>query len=276
MRLEIENGLEFVCDPFLNERGKIFFLHAFTGNITNKLSFRTHFKDYSFYGINFPGHGNSVIHNQSELDFNFWIKLVQQFFNKYQLKNVVLFGHSIGGGLAIALTQVLTKEQIKGIILEAPLNPGIRATPPSIISALVPDTNEDFEAVQRALIYNIEQRFGANFKDFCAKQKQKMIQKYAPLKVMLQPEQAEQRLQLIDAAFKRLSYPTLWIHGQEDGIVRYLPSKAYLESLHNPLIELVGLSNTAHTTFFEQPQQFLQLVEQFLNKLNKDKVRIIV
>ncbi|WP_462218421.1 alpha/beta fold hydrolase [Mycoplasmoides genitalium] len=268
MRLEIENGLEFVNDPVVNELGKICFFHPFTGNLTNKLSFRSHFNRYSFYAINYPGHGNSVINNPKQLEFSYWLEITKQFFDKHNLKDVILFGHSIGGGLAVALTNYLSSDQYKAVLLEAPLNPAIVETPLNIVQNLIPDPDSDFAVIQKCLVYNIEKKLGANFKEYCEREKQKSIHQNQRLKVMLEPSTLKQNIVLINAAFLKLNCPALWIHGKQDGIIKYLPSKAYYESLNNKQIQFKAIEAAAHTSYFEQPQKFLSLVNDFFQLIS--------
>lgn len=116
----------------------LIFIH---GNSLEASLFKHQFQDehlgrYRIIAPDLMGHGSSGRSNNPEQDYsvNSYIGSIIELINKLSLKNVVLFGHSLGGHIAIHVLEHL--KNIKGIVI---LGTPPLTIPPKLEEAFLPN-----------------------------------------------------------------------------------------------------------------------------------------
>lgn len=261
--------IEVYIDEVKNPKGKILFLHGFTGNFNNKISFRHFFKDYSFYGINLPGHGNSVCDDLKSLHTKVFFEVIVAFIEKYHLTDLIILGHSMGGGLAVILANYL-KTKIKCLILEAPANKEVFKNYETIIKKLIPGSIEEAKMIVSKLIYDPLKFFGSQkrWEWFVNNEYKNLSTKYFNLKILLEFDLMKLFFNEIQKAISQIKLPILLILGDQDEIV---PWKETMDNFLQTLpdknqLEVIVAKNSAHLPLSEN-KQLLVDVECFLSKI---------
>lgn len=87
-----------------NPHSTVIFIHGWLSNskVWFHLMHALKKMNISAYALDLPGFGESQIPDHS-VDNNFYVKVVEEFIVKLNLKNVVIVGHSNGGAIAVKL-----------------------------------------------------------------------------------------------------------------------------------------------------------------------------
>lgn len=257
-------NIETIEDVVQNPKGTILYLHAFSGTYKNKVVLRHYLKDYNFYALNMPGHGNSKFKDESEIDYYFYKDLVVEYIKKNDLRDFILMGHSMGGGLSILINNIF-KDRIKKIILETPTNPKALADI-KIIPKLIPDTYQEMQNVGNQLFYNPIKFFGneANYQRFLKREYEDLSnRKY--LKKLLQRNILEELSFSIGKEVTNITAPTMVILGKYDEIVPAESGLVFFKKyISNAQIEI--LDNSKHVPVAEQWSIILPKILEFVSK----------
>lgn len=256
------DNIEIFIDEVKNPKGNILFLHGFTGNFNNKISFRNYFSEYNFYGINMPGHGNSKFKNITELNTNIFLNIIIEFIKKYNLKDLIVLGHSMGGGLAIILNSIIPNH-IKMLILEAPANISVLKNY-SIVKKMIPSTIDETIFVLSKLIFDPIKFFGGekNFNFFIKKEFNELNTKYKSLKVMLNIELMNDFFNKIQIALKKIDKPTFLFIGDKDEIVPFQNTiDNFKENVNEKFLKIIECKNCAHLPLSEDKNNLVILKE---------------
>ncbi len=260
------NDIETYISEIDNPKGNILFLHGFTGNFNNKISFRYFFNEYNFYGINMPGHGNSKFLSLNELNQNYYVDLVVEFIKKNNLNNLIILGHSMGGGIALLVYKKI-KERITKLILEGPANKAVFENY-EMSKKLMPETYEDTKFIMSKLFYDPIKFFGTKekFELYCLNEFNSLNTKYKDLKTLLNKELMQQFFDNIQEAMKEIKIPTLLVIGKHDEIVPYKATvNNFVENVSGNYLSLVECDNCSHLPLTEN-REILPLIKQFIEK----------
>jgi alpha-beta hydrolase superfamily lysophospholipase len=107
-----------------NNKGDILFIHGFNSTYFSHVHFleALYEEGYNLFTFDLPNHGVNVSHTEQFL-FADYLKYIKQFIIDNKLKKIILIGHSMGGGLALALQN--DKElKFMNVILLDPLQAG--------------------------------------------------------------------------------------------------------------------------------------------------------
>lgn len=262
---------ETIVDKVINPKGNILFLHGFTGNFNNKMSFRKHFSEYNFFAINMPNHGNSKYHSLQQLNTKFFVKVVSNFIEQNNLDNLIVLGHSMGGGMAIILENNF-RNKIKLLILEAPANIAVNKNYDSIVSKLIPNSLQEMEFVANKLIYDYKTIFvnEKNYSNFINQEFNKLTTKYKDLKVMLDINAMNDFFNHIQQSLKNINTKTILILGDKDEIVPYEETKNnFIYNFNNKeQLEIITVENAAHLPLSENKN----VVQQIKTILENNKL----
>lgn len=254
------SNIEIIIDEAENPKGSILFLHGFTGNFNNKLSFRSFFKEYNFYGINMPGHGNSKYNNIDELNTNNFLNIIVEFIKKYNLNNLILFGHSMGGGLAIMLNSIMP-DRIKLLILEAPANKSVLENY-DIVKKMIPSNIEETKFILSKLVFDPIKFFGGekNFEYFIKKEFNELNSKYKDLKIMLNIELMTDFFNKIQQGIRNINKITLLYIGNKDEIVPFESTiKNFSENVDKQFLKIIECNDCAHLPLSENKDNLINL-----------------
>lgn len=261
---EILDKIEYTQEIVKNPLGTIFYIHSFMGTYQNKLSLRDHYSNFNFYALNLPGQGRSVITKDSDIDLFHSLDILKSFINYFQLSDLIMMGHSLGGGMVAALNSILESKQIKMNIFEAPAN-GVMEKNYQIISQLVPETIDDMRMIMNKMYYDPSKIYGSRLESLIKYEYNIIRQKYLPLKKNVNYEITKRNGNIFDLGFSKITKPSVIILGESDGI---LPTELMQEHFKKicPNIEQNIISHAAHLVYYEQPENFLKITDNFINK----------
>lgn len=248
------------------ETKNILFLHGFGGNFNNKISFYDYFNNCNFYCINMIGHGNSIIENDNQLDLIYFKEITLEFILKNNLKNLIIMGHSMGGGIALLLFDDLKKHNINfQYILEAPLNPSV-INNYSLVEKFIPKTIDDTIMIINSLFFDPLKIFKEKtiYDKYITSEFNKMHNNYQ-LKLLIKKENQLKWVELIADVISRLDVLTLLILGDSDPLI---PAKETFSLFkNNPNVKTFIIKNSKHMPFFENKEICFSIVKKFIDNL---------
>lgn len=261
--MKLFEDIETIEDIVDQPKGTIFYLHSFMGNFQMKKSLRNYYHEYNFFAINLPGHGNSKVKSINETRIPYCINLVKSYIEKHSLHNLIMIGHSLGGGIIASLNKIIP-ERISLNIFEAPAN-GAMLDNINVIKRLVPNNIEDTKFIINNLYYDPIKTFGSRL-DSIIKYEYEKSKKFNIFKSNFEVEIVQQNTKIFDEGFKSIKIPSLVIIGEKDGI---LPKQLMInnfQKINNFNLELETILNASHAIYNEQKQTFLGLLDDFLKK----------
>ena len=249
-------------------KATIMFIHGFSSSNMIHYLFTQYneFVEYDYVAINLPGHQfyDNNITDLKDYSINNYINYVKKFIIDSNINNIILIGHSMGGGISLFLTQLL-KDRIKKIILVSAINNAIFNSKIGIkfINSLILNRKDS--------VKNIEY-YQKNNKNF------KKINKYILFEIdrLIQNKNKYLHLgmQLLNLSFYNnlnniyinLDIPTLYLIGEYDKVIPYAPTIKYLKKINNPNIIIQKVSKSGHVCFVDNFDEYNNFVWSFINQ----------
>lgn len=215
----------------------------------------------NYYTFDLPGHGQNQTNEQQEPKLDYFADLVVDFIKQKQLDNLILIGHSMGGGIC-SIVNYLIPQKIKSLILEAPLNPTIFAFDKKRIfdsfksfggrSFLSELKSQDQFSDQISLVGWIKKIYKTN------KDKIPLLLNLISLKSK----------NLLDNAYKALNNkPVLLIFGENDPVIPPTKTIKYINQYTNFLTTKI-IDEAAHSPHSINKELYYYFVKDFISKLN--------
>ncbi|MDE6429519.1 MAG: alpha/beta hydrolase [Malacoplasma sp.] len=245
-------------------KNNIVYFHAFTGSYKNKSNIIDKFLNCNFYAFDMPGHGQTPVVSENEISIHNFSELAIEFILDYDIKNIILFGHSMGGGICnIIANDSRISSRVEKIILESPANPTSKKNYETIIKYLIPDTLEQMGMIGKELFYNPIAFFGSekNYLRFISIEFQR-LQKQKFLKKIIDKENQDELNIGALQAINNNKKPTLLILGKEDNIIPYEESVFIFKQ--NPVFEIFTIENTKHVPIAEKTNIALTKINDFI------------
>lgn len=258
------DNIETYISKVDNPKGNILFLHGFTGNFNNKISFRNFFSDYNFFGINMPGHGNSKYDSIDQLNQDYYVNLVVEFINLNQLDNLIILGHSMGGGIAILVYSKL-KDKIAKLILEGPANKAVLENR-DLSKKLIPNSYEETKEIMSKLFYEPAKFFGSQqvFELYCLNEYNTINKKYRNLINLLNIDLMTKFFNDIQVNLSNIQVPTLLVMGKHDEIVPYQSTiQNFTTNVNSKYLAIIECDQCSHLPLTEN-KELLPKVKQFI------------
>ncbi|QJG67054.1 alpha/beta fold hydrolase [Mycoplasma phocoenae] len=244
----------------------IVFAHGFNSSINCLDIFANNWKDNDFYAISFPGNqGLKPIENH-EISVYQYAQLLAQFIIDNDLKNVILIGHSMGGG-TISLAYELVKDRISKMIYLAPMNKTSLPKEEVYFDTYFPRTFNEFITKFIPVLYydasiftNDSQWMKENKKNF------KVSDHINDMIMKLGESLPDPKLMNdIEMAMKKITVPSMLIMGEKDGVMKRDNCLEYFKkTIKN--VETYWIKKTGHMMFDEDFDTFKMLLKNFINK----------
>ncbi len=208
-------------------------------------------KNFHLLTVNLPGHGESTPATDPKNNYSFpgYADAIIAVIKKLNLSNLVLVGHSLGGHIALEISERFSG--IKGIF--------IFGTPPL---GVPPDINQAF--LDMTLRPSTLIKDGSEIPQFLEED----IAKTDPnaRKFLIRNTVKNNFTDEIEIVSK-LKIPLAVIHGAHDKIINldYI-KKIQMPTLWNNKVHII--QNAGHTPQWETPEEFNSLLEEFLKELN--------
>lgn len=266
-----EKNLFYLKTNNPKKKGVIIYVHGFcsTYYMHHEFVLMNDFKDYDYFSMNFSGHKIDSDKQEllSEYDVNKYAnELIEQIL-KYDFKNIILIGHSMGGGISLLVYMKLAS-RIKKIILVNAVNPAIYKSSIGLKYLFSVIRNEPLQIKELEtetkftsndeLRYTIDEYLNYELERFLVKKR-----KYMFLGVKLISPVFYTKLNYI---YKTITIPVLFLSGENDKVIPSKATKKYLANLHNPYIEFQTISNAKHIPFVEAFNEYNEKVWAFINK----------
>lgn len=194
-----------------------------------------------------------------EYTVDFFIKSLEQFFEKLNIRNPIIVGSSFGGQLVIEYS-LKHKDFFDKIILVSPAGTLERPTfvlSQYIFSGLYP-TVENVESAFKRMANNENYKVDPyTVKDFINRMKLPNA-KYALISTLL----AMRRDQSLQKRLVEISIPALVIWGSNDSTIP-VENIEYFKQI--PMVETFVMEGCGHTPYVEKPKEFFRIIEKFID-----------
>ncbi|QZX48860.1 alpha/beta fold hydrolase [Mycoplasma sp. E35C] len=241
------------------------FVHGFSSSHARHTEIFKAFKNdqINYYTFDLPGHGNNLLldqDNKKQLKLELFSDLVVDFINQKQLDNVILIGHSMGGGIC-SVVNYLIPNKIKALILEAPLNPSIY----SFDKKRIVDSLKSFGFKSSLQKLSDEQTTNDQISLFSwLKKIYKDNKEKLPLFFNLLSTNAKQ---LLTNAYSALNNkPVLLIFGENDAVIPPHKSIEFISKFTNKLTTRI-IDEAAHLPHLINKSLYYHFIKEFIDKL---------
>ncbi len=250
----------------------LLFIH---GNSLNSNLFYRQFDDDSLsrhwiIAPDLPGHGRSGRSGAPEEDYavSNYINILRDLILELGIKEVVIFGHSLGGHIAIHLIDELHNVEIKGLAIMGtpPLT-----LPPKMEEAFLPEPAMEF-AFKPDLSDKEAGRLAKAFikeghKDYPLLKNSiltcdPLVRPYIGRSIATDVNNDESEI------LRNAEFPVAIFHGENDPLV----NRDYIKKLTLPLWQnqIQTIEDAGHSAFLENPDRFNLLLSEFMEDCSND------
>ncbi|TVP39790.1 putative alpha/beta hydrolase [Candidatus Nitrosocosmicus arcticus] len=194
-----------------------------------------------------------------EYTIDFFVRFLEEFFEKMQIRNPIVIGSSFGGQLALEYS-LLHNDFFEKIILVSPAGTLEKPTyglSQYIFSGLYP-TFENIRSSFQMMANNDEYVVDEiTVKDYMNRMRLPNA-KYSLISTLL----AMRKDQTLRKRLVEISRPTLVIWGRNDTTIP-VENIEYFKEM--PVVETVIMEECGHTPYVEKPTEFYQVIEKFID-----------
>jgi sigma-B regulation protein RsbQ len=235
----------------------VLFLHGLGGNANNWYYQRKYFsKKWTVISLDLPGHGDS---EGEEIGFKDYYKVVRALLNYLELESVVICGLSKGSRVGIDLAAHFPN-LVSGLII-------INA-----FAHLERDDRKERLEVYDLLSIDDKGKTWADklLKEMGVEDNKTIVRGFHHSLISINPSHIQRLfLELVDydqrPYFPRITCPILLVRGRKDDFVPEKYMREFDQSLTNSTY--IEMKDSGHLPYLEQPEQFNQLVEGFLEEV---------
>lgn len=243
----------------LNHHAPILLIHGLFGSLSNLAGIgRALSHAYNIIYIDVRNHGLSP--HSDEMNYTVMAEDVMQTLDHLNVQQFSVIGHSMGGKLAMQLTQIAQQRLQHLIVLDMAPVAYHESQHQHIFKALFAVANAQITTRKDAIIIMRE-----------------FIQEEMVIQFLLKSFHKGQWLFNVQAldqhyadilAWKRLTIcdqPTLFIRG---GLSPYIAKPQYIDEIHQQFSnsQIETIETAGHWLHAEQPEQVMNMIQQFLNK----------
>ena len=206
--------------------------------------------------IDLPLHGASNIQPYTDKKWDIFTlsMFVAKYIKQQNWNNLIVWGHSLGGGVAISLKQLLPKEII-GLILEDPYNSGALENTKKYITTGI------------KTLRDARKDLGKNNVSISRSKWTFALDVYRPLThntiVFLRSLFSKTIMNYLDWAYCNNTSPTLVCFGKDDIVINPNLSKKYFDSLGSSYNFKI-IKKAGHSLHKDNPDELLKLVTKFV------------
>lgn len=261
-------NIEISCISNDQHGPSVVFLH---GNSLSSMSFTEQFKDKSIQdfrlvGIDFPGHGYSQRAKNPAENYNliYLSDAVLHVINHLHLDNFILAGHSLGGHVAMECLPYL--KNCEGLI--------IWSAPPIKLPLNIPEIFLPHPSQGLLFQKDLSQRDLIQLAGLLADKKyqndiiEMILQSDPEFREFLPVSLANQMVSDEYNLLTKSGLPVAILQGEHDQFINY----DYYEKLEIPKLwrhEAIVIKNATHTPQLESPEEFNQILLQFISEVLK-------
>lgn len=236
----------------------ILFIHGFATTSDYFKNFSKNFSQYNYLALELPGAGVSKDKNYTKLSVDFLVEYCIDFIKAMNLKDFILIGHSMGGGISSIISSKIPG-LIKETILITPMNHSICFKSLNVLKFNFSSIKKT-QKFQQALYFN-------SSKYLDDKKIEKEFEYQYKIKKNIKPllksmSSFKNRLQL-KKAYNSIQIPTLLILTNNDFIICSKHTGKKVRKNNN--IQVETIDKCGHLPFEEKKDTCFKIINKFLN-----------
>lgn len=245
-----------------NFKNPVIFVHGFNSSPNCFSNFEMYWEKSNYYALAFPGNNNLKLLSNHEASVYQYAELLIEFILNNDLKDVILIGHSMGGG-TISLAYKMRPDLIKKLIFLAPMNKTSLSLKDNYFDSYFPKTFQQYLKFIKNLYYDPsfindsswlkEQEKLFNSQDYNNETITKLGKSLPDINLHND----------IANAHLEIKVPSLLVLGEKDGVIdRDLCLSYFKKQVKN--IKTCWIPKTGHMMFNENFPAFIKIVEDFI------------
>ncbi|MBN3534866.1 alpha/beta fold hydrolase [Mycoplasma procyoni] len=262
---EIKYDYNFVYKKGLKPELKpIIFVHGFNSSPRTHKIFEDAWNLSDYYAIQFPGNNLVEPKNNEEISVYSFADILIKFIEENNLKDVILVGHSMGGG-TISLAYKKRPDLFSKLIYVAPMNKTSLATTEDYFKTYFPKTFAEWKTFMKALYYDPEVSLFNNkeLMEQCEKDFDPYLYHNENTLKLGKSLPNMELMNSIEEGLKSINVPTLLVLGEKDAVIdRENCIKYFRENVKNIQIEV--FEKTGHLMFNENFQKYFKILKDFI------------
>ncbi|MDE7112267.1 MAG: alpha/beta hydrolase, partial [Malacoplasma sp.] len=247
-----------------NTTKNILFVHGFA--VTSEYHddyVEKFFDEYNYYAIELPGHGYAKLKHVSQLDPFFYAKYVSDFIKLKGFEDLVLIGHSMGGGISLMVANQVAN-QIKKVIVVTPMNSSVWFSLKGLNSLkLLPDSVEKNWKYKNILVHEPDKHYSGIEDEIIKRETEYLSLHMKDFKILRKKMMSLKLYSELKDCEEDNPIKTLLILGRHDRVISCGSTKKRFENIDN--YQTVIFENSAHLPFMEENQKYVDLVLDFAN-----------
>lgn len=261
-----------------NKKGTIIFVHGFSSSYFLHSGFFifNDFDEYDYFAMNFSGHEidnlnktNKKKTKLNQYDIYKYVDELIQMIEKFNFKNIILIGHSMGGGISLLVNQRIPN-RVKKMILISPINPTIFLSTIGVkyLFNTINNMTHKIKEIEIDSKYLNNIKFNNLINEYLNYEIERFLymkRKYLFLGARLLSIKLYQTLNNL---YLNVNKPTLVILGENDKVIPYKHFQKYLKKINNKNISIQVIENSRHICFVEQFDKYNNMVWDFIRNKN--------
>jgi triacylglycerol lipase len=244
-------------------KGTIVFIHGFATNSDYHDEIAEKFDSYNYYSFELPGHGYTHFEKTQNIDLNIFVNYCISMINELELDNIILIGHSMGGGLAMRISKIID-EKISKVILVTPMNSSITPYSLKLFFLFTPKSFSKTLALNNVLYKDLTKTINLNVENYISKEHEYQIKHIEFFRKLKRKLYSFKNLKDCFNAEKALSLPTLLIVGEFDRTINYKSAIRAIKKSNKPFIQVSIFRNSSHLPFKEEDQKYYKEIVDFI------------
>ncbi len=273
IKLQVENSeFNFIAAKRKERKFPILFLHGFTGAAEDWLPLFDKLPETVYpIALDLPGHGKSLDLDEKFYDLENLDLIINKFLEEFSIKKILLVGYSMGGRAAYRYA-VNFPEKTTGLIIESS-TPGL-SEKEFRETRLQSDIDLSREIMEKGIERFIDFWFSQpifeslkNLDDRYYAQIKKIRKRNNPIELAKALRGGSQgKVRHVWDKLSKIDFPLLLIDGEMDKKYRFLNTLVLKEV---PTAERVTVKKAGHNIHLEKPEEFIILVNLFIDKVLK-------
>ncbi len=245
-------------------KGIIFFIHGYAVNSDYHNFFADLVDDYDYYAIEHPGHGITPLHSKKQLSLWSFANEVVKLINDLDLTNVILIGHSMGGGISVLVSKMIAK-RIKKMILVTPMNSHGTTNVFNFLFFMSPTKLSQLPRYYKILLGDI-----SKMNDISDQEKHNLLKNmktnsknYRILRIRMA---SVKNILTLSKNEKNLLVKTLLIVGDKDGCINYKTTMKNFKRKNKTNLDICVFNNCGHLPFFEHQKKYFKTIMEYIDE----------
>ena len=246
-----------------NSKGTLVFIHGFAANSDYHDEIGEKFDAYDYYTLELPGHGYTEINQKKVFYLDLFVDYCIAMITELGLDNIILIGHSMGGSLAMRVSNLIS-HKIEKLILVTPMNSSITPYALRVFFLFTPKTFNKTLALNNVLYKDLTKTLDLNVENYISKEHKYQVKHINFFRKLKRNLYSFKNLKTCFKAEKILKTPTLLILGQFDKTINYKFAIRAIKKANKPFIQVSIFKKSSHIPFQEEEQKYFKEITDFI------------